>query len=215
MAKGPIVTPEVEALITSIYMKHPKWKAPGIRNIVEGTIRKNNRKLPKGWPSLSTVQKSLAEVRRNMANPSPEDEPWSTAEINKYPELKIEPPTPEALEVLFKVWKSRISRGDTFTIREAKWTARLSMFEQDTKRLSFIASRHARTELIFELISRPFNSTELDRALMGLPVAISGFESFLWLLAETREDTERGIKDGVDQVREGIKKKKQKRGRSK
>jgi hypothetical protein len=214
MAKGPIVTSGIETLIASIYQQHPKWKAPRVRNEVEGILHKKKPNSPKGWPSLSTVQKILATIRKNIAKPNPKDEPWSMAEIDRYSELGIEVPIPEALLIVLNIWKSRVRKGDTLTIREAKWIARLSALEQDTERLSSVASHYARTELIFELIGHPFNSMELDRSLMGLPVALSDFKSFLFLLAGTQEDTERGIKDGVDQVKEMIKEK-QKRGKSK
>lgn len=193
MAKGPPITDGVEAVIAAVYQKHSKWKAPAVRNEVDCILHKGNPKLPPRWPSLSAVQKVLATVRKPHDNP--QDKPWSTATLDSYPI------PPEVLSVVLKVRKLCIEKGQGFSIREAKWVARLSALEQDTERLSFKASRHARTELMFELIGRPFDSTELDRSLMGLPVGVSDFKSFLWLLAETREDTERGTKDGVEQIR--------------
>jgi len=202
MAKGPPITDTVEAIIASVYQKHPKWKAPAVRNVVDDILHKDDPKLPPGWPSLSSVQKVLATVRKPHDNP--QDKPWSTAM------LKDNPISPEALAVVLKVWKFRIEKGDTFTIREAKWAARLyrveTGLEQDTERLFFLASRHARTEIIFDLIDRPFDSTELDRSLMGLPVGISDFKSMLWLLAETRAGEIEGVKDGVEQVQNIIQK---------
>ena len=59
---------------------------------------------------------------------------------------------------------------------------------------------------MFELIGRPFDSTELDRSLMGLPVEVSDFKSMLWLLAETRAGEIEGVKDGVEQVENIIQK---------
>ena len=56
------------------------------------------------------------------------------------------------------------------------------------ERLSFIANRYARTELMFEIINRPFESISLDRLLMGLPVGVSDLEDFLPFLAEQKED---------------------------
>ena len=51
MAKGPPITDGVEALIASIHQKHPKWKAPMVRNEVDHILHKNNPKLRAGWPS--------------------------------------------------------------------------------------------------------------------------------------------------------------------
>lgn len=164
MAKGPLVTDAVEALIATVYRKHLKWKAPEVQREVSYILHKDNPKLPKEFPSLSTVQKVLAKIRK--PHPDPQEKPWSTASLDSYPI------PPEALRVVLKVWKFCIEKGQGFTIREAKWVARLSALEQDTERLFSLASRHARIELIFELIGRPFDSTGLDRLLMGLPVDI-------------------------------------------
>jgi hypothetical protein len=66
---------------------------------------------------------------------------------------------------------------------------------------------------MFELIGRPFDSTGLDRLLMGLPMALKGdIGSFLPLLAEQLEDRTGGIKDGVEQIKSAIKRKKTKEG---
>jgi hypothetical protein len=154
----------------------------------------------------------LATVRRNAKESlnNPQEKPWSTASLDRPDSYPI---PPEALPAVLKVWKSCIDKGRDFTIREAKWAARLSALEQDPERLFFLASRHARTELMFELIGRPFDSTGLDRLLMGLPMALKGdIGSFLPLLAEQLEDRTGGIKDGVEQIKSAIKRKKTKEG---
>ncbi|HUW45631.1 MAG TPA: hypothetical protein VMW50_07520 [Dehalococcoidia bacterium] len=179
MAKGPIVTPEVEALIASVYHEHPKWKAPPVRNEVEALLRKQNRNSPKGWPSLSTVQKTLATVRRNIKEPSREDMLWCMGTLNEYPV------SPEFIPYVLDVWKLRVARGETFTIREAKWVARLSGFElqgliitkewslDNIKSLSHTAGDYARLELLFELLGYPiFCSHYLDKMIMGIPVNV-------------------------------------------
>jgi len=167
-------------------------------------LHKDNPELPPDWPSLSAVQKVLAIVRKKekeLPN-DPQEKPWSTAMLEDYPI------SPEATASVLKVWKFRIEKGDTFTIREAKWASRLSRFleNEDIKKLSCKASQYARTEIMYQLIGRPFNSIVLDKLLMGLPAGIGNFMDFLPLLAEQKEDTERGVKDGVEQIRESIKK---------
>ena len=135
MPKGPIVTPEVESLIASIYRKHPKWKAPRIRNEVESILHKEDHSLPKGWPSLSKIQKLLATIRKNLDKDSPEDEPWSIFTLDDYP---IPPELlPRVLEE-YMVRKSTLEMptgngpvGELlddldFSIRQAKWFVRLS-----------------------------------------------------------------------------------------
>ena len=179
MAKGPLITPEVEALIASVYHEHPKWKAPTVRNEVEALLRKQNRNSPKGWPSLSTVQKTLATVRRNIKEPSREDMLWCMGTLNEYPI------SPELIPYVLDVCKLRVARGETFTIREAKWAGRLSGFDlqgliitkewslDNIKSLSHVAGDYARLELLFELLGYPiFNSQFLDKMLMGIPVNI-------------------------------------------
>ena len=65
------------------------------------------------------------------------------------------------------------------------------------KRPSSIASRYARAELMYEIMKRPFDSTGLDKLLMGLPVGVSTLEDFLPFLAE--QD------DSIDQLRSVVK----------
>lgn len=208
MAKGPLVTDEIKALIASVYQKHPKWKAPVVRNEVSYILREKNPKLPPGWPSLSTVQKVLAIVREPHLDLL--DKPWSLATMDNPDNYPI---SPEALPAVLEVWKSRleewksrtgqwesrIEQEVSFTIREAKWVARLSaLFKDDLQRLSKLASQYARLELIYQLINRPFDSTMADKLLiMEVPIianAADRLEALLPLLA--------GREDGVDQIRD-------------
>lgn len=179
MAKGPIVTDAVEALIAAVYQKHPKWKAPEVRYWVSHRLRKDNPKLPSGWPSLSTVQKVLATVRRKAKDCNPQEKPWSMATLDEYPI------PPEAVPSVLKVWKFRIENNASLTIGEAKWAARLSGLLEEIEKLSFKASIYARAESIFALAERIFDSTELDKQLMGLPkVPTKEWNYFISLMAE-------------------------------
>jgi len=207
MAKGPSITDGVAAIIARVYREHPKWKAPEIRSEASYLLCAKNPELPSGWPSLSAVQKVLAIVRKKEKElpHDPQEKPWSTAMLDDYPI------SPEATASVLKVWKFRIEKENTFTIREAKWAARLSGLLEDIEKLSWRASQYARTELMFQLIGRPFDSIVLDKLLMGLPAGIGTFMEFLALLAEQKEDLESGIKDGVEQIRELIQAKQIKR----
>jgi len=174
MAKGLIVTTEVEAFIASIYQKHPKWKAKEVRNEVVALLRKNNPKLPSGWPSLSTVQKVLATVRKNIKETPihPEDKPWSMGTLNEYP---IPPDAiPAVLKVLSLVVETNLKNKNDdlfFSIRQAKWAARLSHFISDISDLFIWASRYAIKEKAFQIIDKPMDSTvEYDRSLIGFPI---------------------------------------------
>ena len=140
--------------------------------------------------------KNFDDWYKNASGDNPQDKSWSTAALDQYPIAT------EVLPVVLKVWKSRTEKGSDFTIREAKWIPRLSAQLTDIDRLSYKAWQYARTELMFELIGRPFDSTVLDKLLMGLPAGIGNFIDFLSILSEQREDQEKGIKDGVEQIRE-------------
>jgi len=133
---------------------------------------------------------------KRVSADNPQDKPWNTATLDQYPIA------PEVLSAVMKVSKYRIGKGSGFTIREAKWVSRLSGLLTDVDKLSYKAWQYARTELMFELMNRPFDSTVLDKLLMGLPAGIGNFIDFLSILSEQRDDPEKGIKDGVEQIRE-------------
>lgn len=158
MPKGPIVTPKAEALIASVYQKHPKWKAPRIRNEVESILRKEDRSLPKGWPSLSKVQKLLATIRKNLDKHSPEDEPWSIFTLDDYPV------PPELLPRILEEYRHRKSFLEMpddsgpvgeldFSIRQAKWFVRLSAVKPPELMPGFYIMVAA-VERSFELVDR-------------------------------------------------------------
>ncbi len=193
MARNPIITDEIEAIIGGFYYRHPTWKAWEIQKRVSQLLHKKKPDLPPNWPGLSAVQKVLAKVKKgNM--PYPQDRPWSMAALDTYPELKIESPSPEALSIVLKVWKSHMEQGQDFSIREAKWAARLSHLLKDVTKLSVQASQYARLELIYQIIDRPFDSTGIDKLLMGIPLKITGKDEwgFLPILA--------GQEDSVNQI---------------
>jgi hypothetical protein len=174
MAKGPIVTPEIEAFIASIYQKHPKWKALEVRNEVSFLLRKSDPKLPASWPSLSTVQKILATIRKSMKETPmyPEDKPWSMGTLNEYPI------PPDVLPSVLKVWKSnddmvhkfgmdKLAFDPTLTIRQAKWAGRLAHIIDDIRVLANFAIFYATTERIYQYLGKPFDSHILDYELMS------------------------------------------------
>jgi len=175
MPKGPVVTHEVEYLIAKVYKEHPKWKAPAIRNEVRDILRRTRRatSLPERWPSLSKVQKVLADVRRNDI-PSAEDEPWSIASLTNHPI------PPDALPVVLEAAEHcQRAENKPLTIREAKWVARLHILlntiaaqyglARATPELCcFWAAAFATHERIGELTGKPALSRDLDYVLYTL-----------------------------------------------
>jgi len=169
MARGLIVTTEVEYIIASVYQKHPKWKATEVRNEVSHILRKSNPKLPSGWPGLSTVQKVLAIVRKPQVDP--QSKPWSMATLNEYPI------PPDAIPSVLKVWEyldyivcevglDELAFDPTLTIRGAKWAGRLAHVIDDIEVLSFWASEYAFVEQTLQYLGKPFDSHVLDDELM-------------------------------------------------
>ena len=192
MAKGPIVTDRVEALIASVHQKHPKWKAPMVRNEVSFFLRKENPKLPSSWPSLSTVQKVLAKVRRRLKElpVDPQDKPWNMGTLDEYPM------PPDAILAVLNVWRFDEEQKHKFgkqgyakfpfglTIRRAKWASRLSrVIMDDTQRLSFWARQYADIEQIYQRVGHPFDSIALDSLLIA-PFAEPFTQEFKAMIAE-------------------------------
>lgn len=179
MAKGSIVTDGVKALIASVYQQHPKWKAKTVRNEVSYLLTSNNPESPSGWPSLSTVQKVLADVRKKVKELPihPEDKTWSLATLDEYPI------SPQALPVVIKVYTKV---APLRSIREAKWVARLSPILEEIKDLYFVATRYAAAERVYQSLNLTFNSVVLDMFLFtGGSSAITGLDSTVQMALAT------------------------------
>jgi len=199
--RGISITPEVEVLVASLCKKYPKHKAKEIRNIVIGEIyRRPSLYFPKGippsisiaikqknleWPSLSKIQKLIAPVKAKLGEPSEEDEPWCMGTLD---ESSI---SPDAVLAVLKVWKLRLAREQRFTVREAKWAARLSKLAKDTEQLSTQANEYAYCEYLYELVGRPFDSILLDMFYMGIPINI---------LPKVEEDEQKHMVEFVPEV---------------
>ena len=155
MPKGPVVTPEVDALIAHVHRENPKWKAPRIRNEVRFKLRDPKLKkqlklppvLPPEWPSLSRVQKKLVEIRKSELEPSDEDKPWTIFTLNDYPI------SPEALPKVLKQYRE-VKDFCGLSIREAKWIVRLSSIEPP-ERWPWLYALVASIEQLFEMVGSP------------------------------------------------------------
>jgi len=173
VARGHLITPQVEALVASIHRKHPRWKAPTVCNEVRSILRKKNPQSPKNWPSLSAVQKILATVRKNVAKIRDRDKPWSMGTLNENPVPS------EAIPAVLNVWKLHVARKEGFSIRKAQWVARLSglpTFEGASasggvKGLAAMATVYAELEAIYEDAGHSaFDTGVLDCLILGIPV---------------------------------------------
>ena len=175
MAKGPIITPEVENLIVFIHEKHRRWTANMVCNEARSTLRKKNPRLPKDWPSLSTVQKILARVRKEVGRVDPKDGVWSLGSLLEYPM------SPEALPAVMEaysdldIWSSADWPNPGYlTVREALWLARLYKLIEDPGLLLEWAYQYAMAERYSEITGRALNTTPLDYLFVTAPQGARG-----------------------------------------
>jgi len=159
MPLGRQITKEVRQLIARVYLEHPDWRAKEIQAEV------NSRLENPSWPGLSAVQKELAKIRRKqIRSPNPEDEPWSVA-------IRHDGIPPGALPSVLKAWiYAREHFKTAFTVREAKWVARLCyvLKDKDIDIVTSIALKYARSELIAEITGDFSDSFEEDLELFML-----------------------------------------------
>ena len=170
MAKAPLITNRVQALIAQVYQKHPKWKAPTVRDEVSFILRKRDPKLPLGWPSLSTVQKVLAKVRKTPGDPK--DKPFCLGT------LVDNPIPPEALPMVLGVWAKRLEEAKpdkdgfsfqmTFTIRDALWVARFAKLFDDPEAIWGFAFWYSVRERAYDAINEDMDmdTSDLDTELL-------------------------------------------------
>ena len=147
--RSVLLSPETKALIARVYLQNPKQKAPEVRLKVWQTTHKEDPTLPKNWPSLSSIQKELARIRR--PEPSPEDKPWTLDT------LRDNPIPPEVLPKVFQIWLHREENpfSPALTIRQVKWIVQLSSMTEDIELLRLITEVCAEFELIGELTNAP------------------------------------------------------------
>lgn len=127
--------------------------------------------------SLSTVEKKLAKWRENgtispakatlptTERPLGLEAPWSLG-VSAQPEYGI---TPEATGDLLAVWKYCLAIGHVFTIREARWVARLrdAIAEHKSRigELFAYAQEYAIREQVCKILNRQIDTTDLDAEL--------------------------------------------------
>lgn len=161
MAKGDIITEEVKEIIIDVYLAHPDWLAKEVMNEVH---RRLGKRKSKGytWPGLISIRKKLAEIRKR--SPNKEDQPWSIATLEKHQVIP-----PDALPSVLQGWAYvREHLKAAFTIREAKWVARLCYVVKDIDTLTSTALMYARRELIAEITGDSIDSCEEDLKLFML-----------------------------------------------
>jgi len=149
--RSVLLSPETKALIARIYRENPKQKAPQVRLKVWEITHQEDPTLPRNWPSLSSIQKELAPIRKKLNEPPRDDMPWTLDT------LRDNPIPPEALPKVLQIWLSNQEAPSSppLSIREAKWIAQLSSMTEDVERLRLVAEMCAELELIGELTNTP------------------------------------------------------------
>ncbi len=163
MAKGPIITTDVKNMIAQVFFEHSDWRAKEIQAEVSRRISKYGD----GWPSLSVVEKLLVDIRkRNKESndlPNPLDAPWHIGTLAKYP-ISTEA-IPSLMEAIW--WGVEYFEEIEFSIRQAKWAARLYNFESLKKPgcLYLASFWYAHYEKICELSKTESDTRWFDDAL--------------------------------------------------
>lgn len=189
MAKGYLITPEVEALIVAAHHNNTTWKPKEVRLVVRNILRDRSRKYPekypdlplklsKGWPSLSSVRsKAFSKTKPDKTqrnprpgdeswSPHPKDEPWSIATLDEYPI------PPEAIPVVMSFYKKRLAEDDILAVREALWAARLYKIIEPLDSVFAWAFIYGIAEWSARERGKPeepFESKELDLKLIETP----------------------------------------------
>ena len=165
MAKGPLITKEIEGIIAELYLTHPDWPA----TVIQGQLKKQ---LGNKAPGLSTVQKRLAKIRqRDKEMEAMEvveeglDAPWSPSTLGTYPIPA------DTLPMVLRVWQKRLAEqeegwGWPFTIRNALWSSRLSKLFDDPEIIWSFASWYSIREKAFGLLRVDPWADDLDTQLL-------------------------------------------------
>jgi hypothetical protein len=160
MPRGPKIRPHTRQLIARVHYEHLDWTAKEVQHEVNASLVKGHPDLSPDWPGLSAVQKELSKLRKS---PSPQDNSWNVSSLN---ELEL---PPEALPAVIQVWfNNRVNNSRRFTVREAKWVARLYCIIKDIDELTRTARGYAYSEYITEQYGSRFAIAPLDYHLFEI-----------------------------------------------
>lgn len=161
-------------LITKVYFEHSLWGAPKVHKEVFARLHDENDLYYEpylddpNWPRENTVYQHLKKIREKDEARSSEskelDRLWSVVALAYYDI------PPEATADLLDVWKYCLAIGHTFTIREAKWVARIRTAIQTSQNvyryrgalLFGYANEYAIRERISEILGSPMDTRDID-----------------------------------------------------
>jgi hypothetical protein len=155
-SKRAIIGDEYEEVISRYVLDFPNIKRTDLAEKIQAEVKWSGKP-----PEIEVLERKISHYRRNLSNPSREDQPWNIGTLGDFPISH------EALPTVLAVCKYARDAGNVFTIRRAKWTARLSgvLRDQPLWYSWYWTERYTGAELISHLINRPFDTTTLDAQL--------------------------------------------------
>ncbi|MFC1924916.1 hypothetical protein ACFLXA_06100 [Chloroflexota bacterium] len=165
MSKGPRIDKEVRLLITQRAIENLNKPRGDVAIELQNEIRR------KGYPvpEHKTLERYISNDRKHPQ--SDEDQPWTLAVSADYGIAR------EALPMLLRLWKLDFINDGDFTIRKAKWAARLEPAFDDEDSLRLWSKDYAIRERICEIKNQEFYTSDLDASLVMDPweLATAGF----------------------------------------
>lgn len=149
--------------IVDIYRQLLKERGtrPSGREVHERFVAQQSKRLiPVPLPSLRKVQDILANAVPELEKARDVDQPWSLGASEKHGI------PPEASKDLLEIWKTRLATGRFFSIREAKWAARLRNIVQDKYFLGHWAELYALREQTCDFLLIAPETSDLDASLV-------------------------------------------------
>lgn len=200
MARNDIITPKVERMIFDAFKLNPNVTAKEIMNAVHVELGEIDSK-SNTWPGLSKVQQVIRKIKRHP--PTSEDMPWCVYTMRETTAVR-----PDDLPVVLQAFVyARETLHNTFTIRDAKWVARLRFLIKDTSKdigkLTRSALDYSEMEIYEEIMPTSTDSILMDLQLFAeytgevftwegerLQTILSADDEWLW----HRSDVERAAK---------------------
>lgn len=168
---GTKVTPKTEAFIVAtlyVLRKASDHGEPTAGEVLAAADIRQDRENNKGifLPKLRKVQDILKDVRKRESEPPKEQQVqhglWDMRSLDYFPLPS------QSIPSVLQVWRYSTNLDEPFTIRQAKWTARLCFHITDVAELWLASRRYATEEELSLLSGHPMNSYLLDsRLVMG------------------------------------------------
>ncbi len=169
---GPWITKEVENTIIEIWTEMESKGLKPTAKEVQRTVRKHLSDIGKGYLHVPEIRKTQGIIRKARAalNKRPEhekelDAPWT---LGACIDSGI---SSQELPSVGRVWKLCMATGIPFSVREAKWVARLHGLVKDTKELMTMAHFYSIREKAHYVSesTAPLDTSDLDgRLTMGI-----------------------------------------------